>query len=77
MEIVRRTGGEVVAADDLEVEEALRLLGGKGIYVEPTSALPVAAFLSHPSLRAGTVVAPLTGHGLKATEKMLKIAKRG
>lgn len=77
MEIVRRTGGEVVAADDREVEEALRLLGRKGLYVEPTSALPVAAFLSHPSLRAGAVVAPLTGHGLKATEKMMKIALRG
>ena len=77
MEIVRRTGGEVVAADDREVEEALLLLGRKGLYVEPTSALPVAAFLSNPSLRAGAVVAPLTGHGLKATEKMMKIALRG
>jgi threonine synthase len=77
MEIVRRTGGEVVAADDREVEEALLLLGRKGLYVEPTSALPVAAFLSRPSLRAGAVVAPLTGHGLKATEKMMKIARRG
>jgi threonine synthase len=77
MDIVRRTGGEVVAVGDGEVEEALLLLGRRGLYVEPTSALPVAAFLSHPSLRAGTVVAPLTGHGLKATEKMMKILKRG
>jgi len=77
MDIVRRTGGEVVAVDDGEVEEAVRLLGGKGIYVEPTSALPVAAFLSNRPLRGGAVVAPLTGHGLKATEKMMKIAGKG
>ena len=44
MDIVRRTGGKVVAVDDEEVEEALLLLGRRGIYVEPTSALPVAAF---------------------------------
>ena len=77
LDIVRRTGGEVVAVDDGEVEKALRLLGRRGLYVEPTSALPVAAFLSHPSLRTGVVVAPLTGHGLKATEKMMKIAAKG
>jgi threonine synthase len=65
----------VVAVDDAEVEKALFLLGRKGLYVEPTSALPIAAFLKYPSVRTGTVVAPLTGHGLKATEKMLKIAR--
>lgn len=74
VDIVRRTGGEVVAVDDAEVEKALLLLGRNGLYVEPTSALPVAAFLKYPAARSGTVVAPLTGHGLKATEKMLKIA---
>lgn len=77
LEIVRSTGGEVVAVDDPQVEEALRLLGRKGLYVEPTSALPVAAFLANPSLRKGVVAAPLTGHGLKATEKMMKIARKG
>ena len=72
--IVRRTGGQVVAVDDAEVESALLLLGRKGLYVEPTSALPVAAYLKHPGLRGGVMVAPLTGHGLKANEKMRKIA---
>jgi len=77
VEIVRRTGGQVVAVDDAAVEEALLLLGRKGLYVEPTSALPVAAYRKHPSVRTGLVVAPLTGHGLKANEKMLKIASHG
>ena len=74
VDIVRRTGGQVVAVDDAEVEDALRLLGRRGLYVEPTSALPVAAYLKYPAVRGGVVVAPLTGHGLKANEKMLKIA---
>lgn len=76
VDIVRETGGEVVAVSDAEVEEALVLLGRRGLYVEPTSALPVAAFLKYPHVRSGAVVAPLTGHGLKANEKMLKIACR-
>jgi threonine synthase len=73
VDIVRETGGEVVAVSDAEVEKALVLLGQKGLYVEPTSALPVAAFLKYPGVRPGIVVAPLTGHGLKANEKMRKI----
>jgi threonine synthase len=77
VEIVRKTGGQVVAVDDAEAEAALRVLGRHGLYVEPTSALPVAAFLKYPELRRGVVVAPLTGHGLKANEKMLKIASKG
>ena len=77
VDIVRETGGEVVAVSDAEVENALILLGRKGLYVEPTSALPVAAFLKYPGVRTGTVVAPLTGHGLKANEKMRKIASKG
>jgi threonine synthase len=74
VDIVRETGGEVVAVSDAEVEKALILLGQRGLYVEPTSALPVAAFLQYPVVRSGIVVAPLTGHGLKANEKMSKIA---
>jgi len=76
VDIVRETGGEVLAVSDEDVEKALCLLGRKGFYVEPTSALPVAAFLKHPGVRSGSVVAPLTGHGLKATEKMQKIASK-
>lgn len=76
VDIVRETGGEVVAVSDEEVEKALILLGRKGLYVEPTSALAVAGYLKYPRLRSGAVVAPLTGHGLKANEKLLKIALR-
>jgi threonine synthase len=76
VDIVRETGGEVLAVSDEEVEKALVVLGRKGFYVEPTSALPVAAYLKYSGVRSGSVVAPLTGHGLKATEKMQKIVSR-
>jgi threonine synthase len=76
VDIVRETGGEVLAVSDEEVEKALIVLGRKGFYVEPTSALPVAAYLKYPGVRSGSVVAPLTGHGLKATEKMQRIASK-
>jgi threonine synthase len=76
VDIVRETKGEVLAVTDEEVEEALVVLGRKGFYVEPTSALPVAAYLKYSGVRSGSVVAPLTGHGLKATEKMQKIVSR-
>ena len=51
--------------------------GGEGLYGNPPPALPVAAFLKYPGVRFGDVVAPLTGHGLKANEKMLEIASKG
>jgi len=76
VDIVRETGGEVLAVSDEEVKGALILLGGKGLYVEPTSALAVAAYLKYPGDAAGEVVAPLTGHGLKATEKMQVVASK-
>lgn len=74
VDIVRETGGEVIAVSEAEIEEALVLLGRVGLYAEPTSALPVAAFLKRPEAGSGLAVAPLTGHGLKAGEKMGKIA---
>jgi threonine synthase len=74
VDIVRETGGKVLAVSDEEVESALIFLGRKGLYVEPISALPVAAYLKCPGEVTGAVVAPLTGHGLKANEKLLKIA---
>ena len=76
VEIVRETGGEIVAVTDEDVEKSLLILGKEGLYVEPTGALGVAAFLRHGHLGDGTTVAPLTGHGLKANEKLRKIATK-
>jgi threonine synthase len=76
VEIVRETGGEILAVTDEDVEKTLLILGKEGLYVEPTGALGVAAFLRHGHLGDGTTVAPLTGHGLKANDKLQKIATK-
>ena len=50
---------------------------GEGVYVEPTSAVVVNAFdkfVGEGIIRKGdTVVSILTGSGLKATDKLMKI----
>ena len=66
---LRATNGAAVAVSEEAILESQRELGGCGLWVEPTSAVAVAAL---ESLRGdGTiaddaeVVIPLTGHGLK------------
>ncbi len=64
---VRESGGEIIALPDTEVEKARLDLAHQGFYVEPTSALAVAALDHlHPT---GQVVAVLTGSGFKAPAK--------
>jgi threonine synthase len=69
-----RSRGGVVAVGEDEIAPALRALGHRGLFVEPTAATAGAA-LSR-LLRAGTIsagettVAVLTGHGLKAADRI-------
>jgi threonine synthase len=71
---VRRSGGEVVAVPEAEIATALSALGRLGLFVEPTAATAAAALTR--LLSAGTVapaqttVVVLTGHGLKAGERI-------
>jgi threonine synthase len=75
LEAVKESRGDFIAVDDSEIKESLRDLCKKGFYVEPTSAATTAGLCKY--LRVANadeiVVSVLTGHGLKATEKMLKI----
>ncbi len=66
LEAVRKSGGALLAVTDAETLAAQQRLAHQGFFVEPTSALAVAA-LEHlrPHLE-GTVVVVLTGNGLKA-----------
>ena len=73
MDIIHHTGGEVLAVTDDEIETALVDFCKQGWYLEPTSATAIAAFKKYPISGGETVVAPLTGHGLKSTEKFLKL----
>jgi threonine synthase len=61
---IRETGGDAVAVPDSEIHTARTALARLGFYVEPTSAVVAAALLRvRPQ---GTVVAALTGSGLKS-----------
>ncbi len=71
LELTRRHAGRLVAADELAVDRALRLLWLAGLKVEPTSALPLAWLLSRPSLPdTGQVVAVLSGSGVRAGHQL-------
>jgi threonine synthase len=74
---LRRSGGGVIAVPEDEIAPALIRLGRMGLYVEPTSAT-VGAALSR-LLADGTIkrdedtIAVITGHGLKAADKIAEI----
>lgn len=63
LDAVRATGGEVVAIGDDEISEARVELARMGLFVEPTAALPFAAWRR---ARHDGAVVPLCGSGLKA-----------
>jgi len=71
---LRRSGGSVVAVPEPEIGPAVAALGKLGIFVEPTSATAaaaVAALLRDGTIRpAETTIVVLTGHGLKAADKI-------
>lgn len=74
---LRRSGGGVVAVPEDEIAPALRGLGRLGLYVEPTSATAAAAcsrLLRDGAIGRGeTTVVVLTGHGLKAADKIAEL----
>jgi threonine synthase len=75
LEAVIKSKGELMAVSELEIKNSLRALCQKGFYVEPTSAATTAG-LSKYLEKANSeeiVVSVFTGHGLKTTEKMVKI----
>jgi threonine synthase len=74
---VRHSGGAVVAVPEPDIAPALKTLGRLGLFVEPTAATAAAAFSQ--LLRKGTIrpdettTVVLTGHGLKATDKIAEL----
>ncbi len=71
---LRRSRGGVVAVAEEEIAPALRALGRLGLFVEPTAATVGAALtrlLGSGTIMPGeTTVAVLTGHGLKAADRI-------
>jgi threonine synthase len=79
LEAVRTSGGTFLAVSEGEIARALGDMAAQGFYIEPTSAATIAGVNqyvhspAHAACRDETIVSVLTGHGLKATEKMLKL----
>lgn len=74
---VRETGGQVLAVPDEETLAGRDALARRGLYVEPTSALPIAA-LAHLRAVIGadeTTVIPLTGSGFKSPTRQHRFQK--
>lgn len=63
---VRETGGEILAVEEGEILKGREELARKGFFVEPTSAVAVAALDHLLHLRGKILVIPLTGSGLKS-----------
>ena len=73
----RETAGAFTVVSEEDIASGIKILAGRGIYVEPTSAVVVKAFdkfAEEEVIRQGdAVVSILTGSGLKATEKLMKV----
>jgi len=67
------TGGEILAVTENEIGIALKEMGRKGRFIEPTSAATIAGLKKYlrKKRRKETVVSTLTGIGLKSVGKML------
>ena len=73
LEATEETDGEILAVTEKEIWMALKQMGRKGYFVEPTSAATVAGLKKYLRKRKKreTVVSTLTGTGLKSVGKML------
>jgi len=73
LEAIRDTDGEILIVTEKEIRAALREMGRKGHFIEPTSAATIAGLKKYlrKKRRKETVVSTLTGTGLKSAEKML------
>jgi threonine synthase len=71
LEAISETDGEVLTVTEKEIEVAMKEMGKRGHFIEPTSAATIAGLkicLKH--IKKKIVVSTLTGMGLKAAGKM-------
>jgi threonine synthase len=68
---LRETGGEVLTVTEKEIGIAMKEMGRKGHFIEPTSAATIAGlkkYLKH--IKKEVIVSTVTGSGLKVSGKM-------
>ena len=79
MTATRQTGGAIVAADEDEIAASFQQLAGGGLFVEPTSATAGAVLSGLIATgivaREEATVLVLTGHGLKAVDKIARMSE--
>ena len=73
LEATREADGEILVVTEKEIRMALKEMGRKGHFIEPTSAATIAGLKKYlrRKRRRETVVSTLTGTGLKSAGKML------
>lgn len=75
VEAVEKSHGDFIVVDDSEIKDSLKEICKKGFFIEATSAATTAGIRKY--LRKlkyhEIIVSVFTGHGLKTTEKMLKL----
>lgn len=73
LDSIRDTDGEILTVTEKEIKVALKEMGRKGHFIEPTSAATIAGLKKYLSRkrRKEIVVSTLTGMGLKSAGKML------
>jgi threonine synthase len=71
LEAIRETDGEVLTVTEKEIGVAMREMGAKGHFTEPTSAATIAGLKKYlKRIKKEIIVSTLTGMGLKAAGKM-------
>jgi threonine synthase len=77
VDAVRRSGGTFITVSDAEIQQSLRAICRQGFYIEPTSAATTAGVTRYLLQAAPDecIVSVFTGHGLKSTEKMMKMGE--
>lgn len=71
LDAIRETGGEILAVTEKEIRTALKEMGHKGHFIEPTSAATIAGLKKYlKSIKKEVIVSSLTGTGLKSAEKI-------
>lgn len=78
IEVVRRSKGDFFTVTEEEIETALREMGRRGCFIEPTAAATIGGLKKYLPLSAPgeVIVSVITGHGLKATGKIMSLLEK-
>ncbi|UKJ09038.1 threonine synthase [Solitalea lacus] len=76
LRMVKETNGTFYSVSEDEIKNALFYCGKMGYYIEPTSAATIAGLRKYLADQPNELVVSLfSGHGLKSTDKILKLIR--